>query len=77
MFNKNQYYIQFSGGCTYTVLDQIRLYLTTCIHCEKKATGFPVPSRDGTYYTLPGREHFNYSRPGTEIIKKDDEPCSI
>ncbi len=26
------------------------------IHCKKKVSDFPVPSRDVTYQTLPGRE---------------------
>jgi hypothetical protein len=26
------------------------------VHCKKKVSGFPVPSRDVTYQTLPGRE---------------------
>jgi hypothetical protein len=27
----------------------------TLLHCKKKVSGFPVPSRDVTYQTLPGR----------------------
>jgi hypothetical protein len=30
--------------------------ITPPAHCKKKASGFPVPSRDVTYQTLPGRE---------------------
>ncbi len=33
-------------------------------HCKKRASGFPVPSRDVTYQTLTGRELLNYSWPG-------------
>ncbi len=29
------------------------------IHCKKKVSGFPAPSRDVTYQTLPGLELLN------------------
>ncbi len=34
------------------------------LHCKKKVSHFPVPSRDVTDQTLPGQEKLNYSRPG-------------
>ncbi len=34
------------------------------IHCKKRLTIFPVPSRNATNQTLPGREYYNYNRPG-------------
>ncbi len=34
------------------------------IHCKKKVTDFPVPSRDVTNKTLPGGKKFYYSPPG-------------
>ncbi len=43
-------------------------YTSSCendiIHCKKKVTDFPVPSRDVTIQTLPGWEKLNYSRLG-------------
>jgi hypothetical protein len=34
------------------------------LHCKKKVSRFPVPSRDVTNQTLPGLEKLNYSRLG-------------
>ncbi len=40
------------------------MYEVQYVHCKKKVSGFPVPSRDVTNQTVPGREYLNYSRPG-------------
>jgi hypothetical protein len=40
------------------------------IHCKKKVSDFPVPSRDITYQTLLGRELLNYSRPEGRVWYK-------
>jgi hypothetical protein len=45
-------------------LTQLSQLSGVAIHCKKKVSGFPVPSRDVTDQTLPGRELLNYSRPG-------------
>ncbi len=37
---------------------------TTCIHCKKKISDIPAPSREVTYQTLPDRWYLNNSRPG-------------
>jgi|688.fasta_scaffold1670385_1 hypothetical protein len=44
-------------------LDVIAAWNIQFLHC-KKATYFPVPSRDVTNQTLAGLEYYNKSRPG-------------
>ncbi len=37
-------------------LPRMHKFFSSIVHCNKKVTDFPVPSRDVTNQTIPGRE---------------------